>query len=170
MRINRITALTAGALASVCISPTFAQGGFDYDSSSPATFGKILNLDFKGAPAGKPMMFMLSLNGGPIPIKLMFGGTDPRSIQVGIDLVAAWIIIGTGPTGNGAIPVLVPTIPALAGTHLHLQMMTGGGSGPHIIDKISNKIVVIPGTAGTTSRLLAQLGDGRESNRGFCVA
>ncbi|MEE2887596.1 MAG: kelch repeat-containing protein [Planctomycetota bacterium] len=160
MRINRITALTAGALAAVCISPALAQGDFDYDSSSPATFGKTLKLDYKGAPAGKPMMFMLSLNGGPVPLKLMFGGNDPRSISVGVDLVAAWLLIGTGP-GGGSIPVLVPTLPALAGMHLHLQMMTGGGSGPHIIDKLSNKIVVIPGPASTTTTLQAQLGDGR---------
>ncbi len=138
-----------------------AQGDFAFDKTSPGTFGGTLKLDYTSAPASKPMMFMLSTNGGPTPLKLLFGGTDTRSLQVGVDLISAWLLLGTTPSGNGGFNLGVPNMAALQGLHLHFQLMTGGGPGPNIVDKISNKIVVVPGAAGTADILQTKLGDGR---------
>lgn len=161
MTINRFAAFTAGVLASACASPAVAQYDFDYFTSSPATFGKALNLEYRNAPRSKPMMFTLSLNRGPTPLKSLFGSTDPRSLEVGIDLLPLWLLIATTSTGDGVIPVLVPTTASLQGVHLHLQLMTGGGPGPYIVDKLSNKIVIVAGAARTTTTIRARLGDGR---------
>ena len=154
----RIPAILLGSV--VFASSVCAQGDFPYDKASPATFGGILKLTYSGAPAGKAMMFMLSLNGGPIPVRLLFGGTDTRSLQVGVDLVPAWLITTTG-TGSGAFNLPVPTTASLQGVHLHLQLMTGGAAPPNIVDKISSKIVIVLGASGTSDLLQSKLGDGR---------
>ena len=154
--------LALAALTTVGLAPLSAQGDFAYDKKSPATFGKTLQLAYTGAPQGKPMMFMVSLNRGPTPLKLLFGGTDNRSLQVGVDLVPVWFLTTTTATGAGAFPpVLMPNSAPLQGTPVHLQLMTGPGTGGNVVDKISHKIVVVGGASGTTDLLAAKLGDGR---------
>lgn len=150
--------LLAAALLGGTVS---AQGDFSFQKSSPATFGTTLKLDYTGAPASKPLMFMLSSNGGPTPLQLLFGGSDPRSLEVGVDLISTWLLIATTPTGNGNFSLPVPNLASLQGAHLHVQLMTGGGSGPNLVDKISEKVVVVPGARSTSDLLQSQLGDGR---------
>ena len=154
----RTPAILLGSI--VLASSVCAQGDFPFDKATPATFGGILKLTYSGAPANKAMMFMLSLNGGPMPVKLLFGGTDTRSLQVGVDLLPAWLITNTG-TGSGAFNLPVPTTASLQGVHIHTQLMTGGAAPPNTIDKISSKIVIVLGAGGTSDLLQSKLGDGR---------
>ncbi|MCA8957626.1 MAG: hypothetical protein KDC87_16240 [Planctomycetes bacterium] len=149
-------------LLAACLTAALcpAQGDFAFDKATTAPLGGQLKLDYSGAPGNQTLLFAASLNGGPTPLKLLFGGSDTRSIQVGVDLISAWVLTATTPSGAGSFLIGVPNDTALQGLPIHTQLLTGPGN-PNLVDKISNDLVLVAGAHGTVDPLLAKLGDGR---------
>ncbi len=142
-------------LVATSFAPTLAaQGDYPFKKLTAATFGQKLTLSLSGMPKNKLMLFMLSLNGGPTPLVSLIG-QDSRSLEIGLDLRPLWLFLNSG---NGAFNLSFPTPndKALQGTQIHLQTMVAG-TVAQIVDKISNKIVIIPGAAGTSALLQAKL-------------
>ncbi len=163
-----LATITTG-LASVSLLPGTIQaqtkGDYLFRKDSAATLGKTLKLSLQGMPANRGLVWMLSLNGGPTPLISLIG-QDTRSVAVGVDLVTTWQFLGTG-TGSVSLNVPVPTLAVLQGQHIHMQTLTLTSSGPRIVDKISNPIVVVPCAAGSSTKLLATLSSARAMSNAF---
>ncbi|MHC4513159.1 MAG: Kelch repeat-containing protein [Planctomycetota bacterium] len=148
------TLLAAGVLAPA----VHAQGTYAFKKLTAATFGQQLRLSLTGMPQNRLLLFMLSLNAGPTPLVALIG-QDSRSLEVGTDLLPLWVYMNSG---SGTLNLSFPTPPSasLQGAHIHLQTMVAG-TPLQIVDKISNKIQIVPGASGSTALLQAKLGTAR---------
>jgi len=161
----------APALALTLVATSFApslaaQGDYPFKKVTAATFGQNLTLSLSGMPKNRLMLFMLSLNAGPTPLVSLIG-QDPRSLEVGIDLAPLWLFLNSG---SGAFNLTFPTpnSKALQGTLIHLQTMVAG-TPAQIVDKISNKIAIMPGASGTSGLLGAKLAASRALSNTFPI-
>lgn len=107
-------------------------------------------LSFELAPALYPFELMLvvpSTSPGPTPIQL-FDPNDPRSLSIGLDLVAnAWATLADI-NGNASFQVQLGAAPALVDVPLYFQAVTFYFS-PTLLDRLSNPQVVRLGLADT---------------------
>jgi hypothetical protein len=130
-----------------------AQNDYNLDKTSAGTLGSSLNLAIQGAPANSLFFSMPSFTAGPTPVALV-DPSDPRSVQVGLDLSSSWTIGFTDGNGAGGIGLGLPNIPSLAGTVMHWQTVTVPGSSG-LIGQISNDVVAQLGSSGS-GRLASQ--------------
>lgn len=140
----------------------------DFDRSTPATLGATANLVFSGANPNKAMAFGFSRTAGPIPLSLMFGGSDPRNLELGVEFASLWLFTSTG-TGSGTIPLPIPNNASLAGVSLNTQLLTATGLST-FIDQLSNRLVVQTGASNTATTLSARLGDGQATPSGRALS
>ena len=68
-----------------------------------------------------------SLGVGPTPLALFDPG-DPRSLDVGTDLLGLWTVDLLDAAGEGRIDYPLPADPGLAGVVVHLQAVTAPGA------------------------------------------
>lgn len=104
---------------------------------SGGVMGSSLQYQLTG-PAGQVFALAPSLNTGPTPLAI-FDPTDPRSLDVGIDLVS-FVKYGVL-TPTATVTYTVPIVPALVGLPAHAQFVTldiTGGT-PTLFDQISNR-------------------------------
>ena len=113
--LSRI-ALAAAAAAAVAT----AQNDYNYDKVTSGRVGGALTMAVNNAPASGVILFLVSNNSGPTPLALL-EPTDPRVMQVGIDLLGAASVGITSPTGTASNSVPLPNTPSLAGIVLHWQ-------------------------------------------------
>jgi N-acetylneuraminic acid mutarotase len=152
MRTNH---LLASLLAAA--SPLAAQYDFNLDKVTAGTLGQSLDLQVRNAPASYPCLVIPSFTAGPTPLSLL-DPTDPRSLEVGIDLLGNLAVLLTSPTGTGAVSTPLPNDPSFQGAALHWQAVTFPGL-TTTIDELSNPVraqVGLPGNPlALTSPLLA---------------
>ena len=149
----RTTHLLASLLAAA--SPLAAQYDFNLDKVTAGTLGANLDLLIRNAPANMPCLLIPSFTAGPTPLSLL-DPIDPRSLEVGIDLLGNLSAFLTSPTGTGSLSTLIVNDPAFNGANLHWQAATFPGS-PTIIDKLSNPVVCQVGQVGVSSTDTAPL-------------
>ena len=152
------SALCAAACL-VVVSTAACQGDYDLDKATPGTLGGPLQLEVRNAPANAFMLLMPSFNAGPTPIALI-DPTDPRSLQVGTDLLGIWALFLTSPAGTVTAVANLPLDPSFQGIVLHWQSLTLPGP-VHFIDRISNDVVVQVGLPNTAQLVAAALASGR---------
>ncbi len=135
----------------VCSTSLLAQGDFDLDKVTSGTLGGTLTLQVRNAPPNFPLLVMVSNTAGPIPIALI-DPNDPRSVDVGIDLLGNWSLMFTSPTGTAAISAALPNDAAFNGYVFHWQTATLPGL-VTFIDKLSNPVLTHHGQPATSAAL-----------------
>ena len=128
-----------------------AQGDFDLDKVSAGTLGAPLTLQVRNATANMPCLVMASFTAGPVPIALI-DPLDPRSVEVGLDLIDAWFLLATNGAGGVQFAVGLPNDPAFQGGVLHWQCATLPGV-TTLFDELSNPLVVHLGQPSTSAAL-----------------
>lgn len=150
-----------------------ALAQYDYDKLTAGRLGGSLDLQVSGAPANQVVLFLVSGNAGPTPLALL-DPTDPRSLSVGTDLLAALTVQITSPTGAASYSLALPNNPVLNAYVLHWQtaMLT---LGTPFFGQLSNDVVtqtglpdtgVLATSALTSSRALAASFVDRNNNGG----
>lgn len=139
----------------LALAPLTAQGDFDLDKTTAGTLGGTLTLEVTNAGANRLFGVMMSYSGGPSPIA-PFDPADPRSVDVGLDLVTNWYVLGTDATGARSFDTTLPNDPAFQGDVLHWQCATFPGA-LTILDGISNPIRTHLGQPDTAAPLPAAL-------------
>lgn len=135
------------------------QNDYDLDKVTAGTLGGSASLRVANAPPNMVQVVAVSLNGGPTPISIV-DGTDARLLEVGLDLFNEWIFNVTSPTGTSTFGLTVPNDLAFAGLDAHWQTFTFPGTS-HLIDQISNDVVMRLGVAQTPTGTPATLLTGR---------
>lgn len=107
--------------------------------------GQTLHYDLSG-DSGELFVFLPSTTLGPTPLALI-DPTDPRSLDVGINLISAMVVGSLGLTGQSSLTFPLPADPALSGVPIHAQLMTLPGM-PTLIDEISSRNSVVLGLHG----------------------
>ncbi len=143
----------------ILLASATAQGDYDLDKATPCTLGQNLVLQVRAAPQNRLMLVMPSYSGGPTPIA-GFDPADPRSVQVGLDLVAGWWFVFTSPSGTASISLALPTQPSYHGQVLHWQTATLPGTST-AIDRLSNKVVTQLGLTNSSLPTPGSLGTAR---------
>ncbi|MGE3174874.1 MAG: Kelch repeat-containing protein [Planctomycetota bacterium] len=157
--------LFALALTGIALAPVArAQNDYDLDKLTAGTLGGPLQLVVQNAPASSAMFIMLSSSGGPTPIAVVDPG-DPRSVEVGVELINSWFFTVTSTGGTGGLAVTVPNSPPFQGLRLHWQTFTFPGT-TTTIGQISNDVVTQFGAAGSSTANAVGLG----AARSFAVA
>ena len=127
------TSLLLTALATLSL-PAATQSELTW---SDGVMGTTLTYDLSG-PAGNVFALAPSLTTGPTPLAI-FDATDPRSLDIGIDLVsyAKYGLL----TPNASVSFPVPAVPALVGQIAYAQFVTLDpfGGTPFFINEISNR-------------------------------
>ena len=113
---------------------------------SNGVLGSAITYDMTGPP-GQLTYLVPSFSIGPTPLAL-FDPSDPRSLDVGIDLVKFAQIGFLTPTSSATLPL--PPFPVLSGLHLRAQYGTidTSMSTPTLVDKLSNVAVFVLGMSG----------------------
>ncbi|MCU0862776.1 MAG: hypothetical protein MUC36_03200 [Planctomycetes bacterium] len=145
--------LLASLLAAA--SPLAAQYGFHLDKVTAGTLGQDLDLQVRNAPANYPCLVIPSFTAGPTPLSLL-DPTDPRALEVGIDLLSNLAVFLTSPTGTGTLSTLLPNSPSFQGAELRWQAATFPGM-TTTIDQLSNPVTSQVGQAGIPSALTSPL-------------
>lgn len=152
--------LTTFACALFLAPGLVAQPDYRFSKASPGTLGLPLSFHFFGAPPGKNLVFMMSMNGGPTPLSLISPG-DNRVIEVGIESTLLWFAL---PSKLSGWSFGTPTNSSMHAAAVHFQTLTIPGS-PFVVDKISNKVVVQMGSSGNSSMLASKLAVARSFAR-----
>lgn len=145
------------ALALAAAAP--AQGNYDYDKRTSGRLGSQLDLQASGAPANQIMLFVASSNAGPTPLALI-DPSDPRSLQVGTDLLGALSFQITSPTGGATYSLPLPNNPALNAIALHWQTAMLTFATP-FFGQLSNDVVTLTGLPDTGVQAPALLANSR---------
>lgn len=164
--------LARTALLALAI-PSVALAQYDYDKLTSGRLGSPLDLQVHGAPAGQIVLFVVSGNAGPTPLALL-DPSDPRSLQVGTDLLSLLTFQVTSAGGSATYSLPLPNNPALSAIVLHWQtaMLTFGTP---FFGQISNDLVTQTGLPDTgvpapdvlaASRALAASFVDRDNNGG----
>ena len=146
MRVSRCAAALLATTAAL-----LAQGDYDLDKVTSCTLGGTLTLQVHNAPANRLFFVMISYGAGPTAIALADPG-DPRSVDVGLDLLGNWYVLGTGPAGTATIDTALPNDAVYQGTVLHWQTATFPGT-TTFVDQISNAVVTHAGLPTTSAPL-----------------
>lgn len=128
-----------------------AQGDFDLDKATSGTIDGTLTLNVQNATPNYPLLWIVGLTAGPIPIALL-DPIDPRSISVGLELIDNWALSVTSPTGTSSYSVGLPNAVVLQGNVFYWQTATFPGA-PTFIDQISNPVTTQHGAAATSAAL-----------------
>jgi len=116
--------------------------------------GNVLSYSLEGAP-GKIYVLLPSPSQGPTPLSII-DPLDPRSMDVGIELLNRLVIGSFDGAGNATVNFPLPAAPALSGIPIYTQMMTVPGS-PTIVDEISNRTDFVLGLPGDSHLALGEL-------------
>ena len=158
MLVHFMPTLSRVAISSILCMSLGAQT-FDLDKSSPATLGNAMQLSVRNAPASALMLWMPSFSAGPTPIALL-DPTDPRELNIGLDLSGVWSSTITSPAGTAATSLALPLDPSYSGLLLHWQCMTIPGA-TAFVGAISNDVLTITGMPTTSQLLPASLAEAR---------
>jgi hypothetical protein len=109
--------LVRTALA-IAATSALLSAQYDYDKVTSGRLGNPLDMAVRNAPANQLILYLVSTNAGPTPLALL-DPTDPRSLQVGTDLLGLLTFGLTSPTGTGGNSISLPVNPALSGALLH---------------------------------------------------
>jgi hypothetical protein len=104
--------------------------------------GGVLTYSMQGDP-GQIWGLALSTTTGPTPLAI-FDASDPRLLEVGLDLVSLWQLGFLDGAGQAVLALPVPPLPSLQGVPLHAQMVTVPGA-TTLIDEVSNRTSVVLG-------------------------
>jgi hypothetical protein len=157
----------AAVLASALSAPPAAQATLDY---AVGVLGEKLFANVSGPPLA---FFGVapSTGVGPTPLALFDPG-DPRSLDVGTDLIALWTIGALDASGHGTVAFPLPADPGLAGVVVHVQAVTVPGAAT-LVDEITNAVQLELAQPGASIKTLGSphvarrmhagtaLGDGR---------
>ncbi len=138
--VNALAALAA-------VAPCFAQNDYDLDKLTSGRLGSPLNLQLSGAPGGQIALLAVSTNGGPTPLAAL-EPSDPRSLQVGTDLLFALSVLVTSPAGQATYSLPLANNPAISGFQLHWQSVMLTLSTP-FFGQLGNDVVTLTGTPDT---------------------
>lgn len=155
MQPNRLqpSHLLASLLAAA--SPLVAQYDFNLDKVTAGTLGQNLDLQVRNAPPNFPCLVIPSFTAGPTPLSLL-DPTDPRVLEVGIDLLSNVAVFLTSGTGTGTLSTSLPNNPSFQGAALHWQAVTFPGV-TTTIDRLSNPVKAEVGQVGVSSALASPL-------------
>jgi hypothetical protein len=112
---------------------------YDLDKTTAGTLGATLQLDVRNAPPNALMVWMPSFQAGPTPLSLL-DPTDPRVVDIGLDLSANWTTMLTSPAGTATLAFSLPNVAAYAGIMFRWQSLDVPGA-THIVDRISDFVV-----------------------------
>jgi hypothetical protein len=133
--------------ASVCLGSFASVAASQAELTwSGGVMGTSVQYHLEG-PFGEIFALAPSLNTGPLPLAI-FDPADPRSLQIGLDLVSYVKYGALLPTGTVTFPV--PVAPALVGLKAHAQFVTidPAGTTPFLIDQVSNRATFVLGGHG----------------------
>ncbi len=128
-----------------------AQGDYDLDKATAGTIDGTLTLNVTGATANFPLLWLVGLTNGPLPVALL-DPIDPRFVSVGLELIGNWALQVTSPTGTASYSVGLPNAVVLQGNVFYWQTATFPGT-PTFIDQISNPVTTQHGAASTSAAL-----------------
>ncbi|MEM7307348.1 MAG: kelch repeat-containing protein [Planctomycetota bacterium] len=114
---------------------------------SDGILGSGVTYDLSGGP-GLGYALVPSLNGGPTPLALI-DPTDPRLLDVGIDLIGFLDVGFLDATGAATASYPLPANPALAGFVLYAQAVDFPGAGSFFGD-LSNRVELTLASIGDT--------------------
>ena len=129
--------------SALLIAGLAAQNDYNFDKLTSGRLGSMLTLQASGAPASQIMLFLVSSTGGPTPLAAI-DPLDPRSVQVGTDLLGLLSFTITSPTGGATYSLPLPNNPAISNVVFHWQTLTLGPGSP-FFGQISNDIVTQTG-------------------------
>lgn len=101
------------------------------------TLGSLLRYEINDGAPFAAYVLIPSGTTGPLPIALA-DPTDPRELEVGIDLFSFWVIGGLDSNGDAVINFVLPPTPALAGGVIHAQCISLPGA-TTLVDEVSNR-------------------------------
>lgn len=157
MRILRSSLLFAGIAGISATTP--AQNDHDLDKTAAGTLGGSLAFAVANASPGSLLLVMPSFTAGPTQIAMIDPG-DPRTLQIGQDLLASWFVLVTSPAGTASHSIALPLVPSLHAITLRWQTLTFPGA-TRLVDEIGNLIVTRTGLPGTGTLAAATLGSAR---------
>jgi hypothetical protein len=143
--------LHAALLSATLLPSLAAQGDFDLDKVTAGTLGGTLTLQVRNATANFPLLVMVSENAGPTPVALI-DPNDPRSVEVGIELLGNWQLLFTSATGTAQVSVPLPGDPQFQGLVFHWQAATFPGATTFLAG-ISNRVLTQVGSPFVASAL-----------------
>ena len=114
---------------------------------SGGVLGQSVTYDLQGDPS-EIFGFAVSTNTGPTPLAI-FDPSDPRLLEVGLDLVGLWQIGFLDAAGQGSLVFPLPILATLQGLPLHAQMVTVPGA-TTLVDEVSARNTFVLGEALTT--------------------
>lgn len=133
----RLFALSVGLLtASASALPTADL------TRSGGVLGQTVSYGLQGDPS-ELFGLALSTNTGPTPLAI-FDPSDPRVLEVGINLLSLWQVGVLNPAGQANLAFPIPSQPALQGVPLHAQMVTLPGT-MTLVDEISERCSFVLG-------------------------
>jgi hypothetical protein len=151
---SSLTLTTSIAIASVlALSATDASAQAKLTRSG-GVLGTSLTFALDGAPFDLYAL-LPSTTTGPIPLAIL-DPLDPRSLDVGLDMLSTLVIGGMDGSGQGSVTFPLPAAPALSGVAIYTQMMTLPGAGT-LVDEISNRVDFALGLKGDTHLSLGNL-------------
>ncbi|MEZ5977253.1 MAG: kelch repeat-containing protein [Planctomycetota bacterium] len=135
MRPLRASLLPAAVLSVALLAPdAVAQLSVH---RTGGTFGEGLDYAITGGTPFNAFVFVISANTGPLPLSIV-DPTDPRVMEVGIDLMQYWVIAGLDASGAANIHYGLPGTSTLTGVPIHAQAVTLPGP-VMLFDEISNR-------------------------------
>ncbi len=129
--------------SALLIAGLAAQNDYNFDKLSSGRLGTTLTLQASGAPASQIMLFLVSNNGGPTPLAAI-DPLDPRSVQVGTDLLGLLSFAITSPTGGATYSLALPNNPAISNVVFHWQSLILGPGSP-FFGQLGNDVVTQTG-------------------------
>jgi len=145
-----------------------AQNDYSLDKTSPARLGGSLDLAVTGAPGNQLILYVVSTNGGPVPLAAI-DPLDGRFMEVGADLLDILTVAATTPTGQSSISVPLPVDPALHGGVLHWQSVMLQ-LGVNFFGQLGNKVVTQLGLQAVPTTAPAALANARAFAAGLVDA
>ncbi len=145
-----------------------AQNDYNLDKLSPGRLGASLDLAVNGAPANQLILYVVSTNGGPVPLAAI-DPLDSRFMEVGIDLLDILTVAATSPAGQSSLSVPFPNDPALQGGVLHWQSVMLQ-LGTNFFGQLGNKVVTQLGLTGVPTTAPASLANARAFAAGLVDA
>ncbi|MCZ6599038.1 MAG: hypothetical protein O7B99_15480 [Planctomycetota bacterium] len=119
---------------------------------SGGILGQSVTMSLQGDP-GEMYFLGISFNTGPTPLSLL-DPSDPRSIDLGLDLLASWPSGTLDGSGQAVINASIPATPGLQGLPFHSQFITLPGVAT-VVDEISNLCSWVLGAPQTSTFTLA---------------
>ena len=129
---------------------------------SDGILGSTITYDMTGPP-GQITYLIPSFTVGPTPLAL-FDASDPRNLEVGIDLLKFAQIGFLTPASSATLPL--PPFPVLSGLHLRAQYGTIDPtmSTPTFVDKVSNVAVFVLGMSGDVVETVGDVNTPRQGH------